>query len=204
MLRKISNVLKKVKKKIYIQNLAEYSNLSVETKYGDSFYCDLRTPRKGKKYLNIGNHCIIDAGFIFEKETGFVSIGDRCLINGTIISINNVEIGNDVIIAWDTLVYDHNSHSTIWEERKDDLKNEYLNYKLYGNPCANKNWSIVKSAPIKICDKAWIGTGCKILKGITIGEGAIVQAGSVVVGDVEPWTIVGGNPARIIKRLQEL
>lgn len=204
MLRKISNVLKKVKKKIYIQNLAEYSNLSMETKYGDSFYCDLRTPRKGKKYLNIGNHCIIDAGFIFEKETGFVSIGDRCLINGTIISINNVEIGNDVIIAWDTLVYDHNSHSTIWEERKDDLKNEYLNYKLYGNPCAKKNWSIVKSAPIKICDKVWIGTGCKILKGITIGEGAIVQAGSVVVGDVEPWTIVGGNPARIIKRLQEL
>lgn len=42
---------------------------------------------------------------------------------------------------------------------------------------------------------------CTILKGVTIGEGAIVAAGSVVTHDVEPWTLVAGNPARFIKKL---
>ena len=43
---------------------------------------------------------------------------------------------------------------------------------------------------------------CKILKGVTVGEGAVVGAGSVVVKDVRPWTIVGGNPAREIKEIE--
>lgn len=203
MSKKIRNMLKKIKKDRHMNKIANYTELALDTKYGDTFRCDLRYPVPNKKYLEIGHCGIIDANFVFERETGHISIGDRCLINGTIISINDVEIGNDVIIAWDTLVYDHNSHSVRWEERKHDLKDEYKNYKIYGNPCANKNWAVVKSAPIKICDKAWIGTGCKILKGVTIGEGAIVQAGSVVTQDVEAWTIVGGNPAKQIKRLEK-
>jgi len=48
---------------------------------------------------------------------------------------------------------------------------------------------------------AWIAPGCIILAGITIGENAIVGAGSVVTRDVEPYTIVGGNPAKLIKKL---
>ncbi|WP_155832624.1 acyltransferase [Butyrivibrio sp. AE3006] len=188
--------------KRHIKAIAPFSELSANTRYGNAFRIDLRNPTIGKKYVKIGNEGIIDARIIFEKDTGYVAIGDNCLINGTIISINGVEIGNDVIIAWDTLVYDHNSHSIYWNERKADTQNEYKNYLKYGDPCANKDWEVVRSAPIKICDKVWIGTGCKILKGVTIGEGAIVQAGSVVVADVEAWTIVGGNPATVIKRLE--
>lgn len=67
---------------------------------------------------------------------------------------------------------------------------------------SNKNWSVVKSALIVIKDKVWIGVGCKILKGVTIGEGAVVAAGSVVTKDVASWTLVGGNPARFIKSLR--
>ena len=63
----------------------------------------------------------------------------------------------------------------------------------------NKNWSTVNSKPIKICSNAWIGMNCHILKGVTVGEGAIVGAGSVVTKDVAPWTIVAGNPANYIK-----
>ena len=54
-----------------------------------------------------------------------------------------------------------------------------------------------------MCSKAWIGTGVKVLKGVTIGEGAIVAAGAVVTKDVEPWTMVGGNPAVVIKKLEK-
>jgi maltose O-acetyltransferase len=52
-----------------------------------------------------------------------------------------------------------------------------------------------------INDKAWIGFNAILLKGVVIGEGAVVAAGSVVTKDVEPWTMVAGNPARVIKRL---
>lgn len=52
---------------------------------------------------------------------------------------------------------------------------------------------------IRVEDDVWIGTGAIILKGVTIGRGAIVGAGSVVTKNVEPYSIVGGNPAKIIK-----
>ncbi len=45
----------------------------------------------------------------------------------------------------------------------------------------------------------WIGAGCVIVPGITIGEGAVIAGGSVVVKDVEPFSIVGGNPAKLIR-----
>ncbi len=53
--------------------------------------------------------------------------------------------------------------------------------------------------PITIQDNVWIATGAIILPGITIGEGAVVGAGAVVTKDVEPWTVIGGNPAKFIK-----
>ncbi len=54
--------------------------------------------------------------------------------------------------------------------------------------------------PIAINDNVWIATGAIVLPGITIGEGAVVAAGAVVAKDVEPWTVVGGNPAKFIKK----
>ena len=56
-----------------------------------------------------------------------------------------------------------------------------------------------KTAPIVIHDNVWIGTRATILKGVTIGEGAIVAAGAVVTKNVPPHTLVGGVPAKIIK-----
>lgn len=55
-------------------------------------------------------------------------------------------------------------------------------------------------APIEICDQAWIGARAIVLPGVTIGEGAVVAAGAVVAKNVEPWTVVGGNPAKFIKK----
>ena len=64
-----------------------------------------------------------------------------------------------------------------------------------------ENRNIVTCKPVKICRKAWIGAGSTILPGVTVGENAVVGAGSVVTHDVEPNTIVAGNSARIIKRI---
>ena len=53
---------------------------------------------------------------------------------------------------------------------------------------------------IMIGDSAWVAAKSIVLPGVTIGAGAVVAAGSVVVKDVEPWTVVGGNPAKFIKK----
>lgn len=59
-----------------------------------------------------------------------------------------------------------------------------------------------RDAPVVIGNRAWIGSQAIILKGVTIGEGAVVAAGSVVTKDVPPFMIVGGNPAREIRERQ--
>ena len=57
-----------------------------------------------------------------------------------------------------------------------------------------------KQGDIIIEDDVWIGAGAIILTGVTIGKGSVIAAGSIVTKDVEPYTIVGGNPAKLIKK----
>jgi acetyltransferase-like isoleucine patch superfamily enzyme len=59
-----------------------------------------------------------------------------------------------------------------------------------------------KSLPINICDYAWIGAGVIVTQGVTVGKGAIVAAGAVVTKDVAPFTVVGGVPAKLIKKIE--
>ncbi len=52
--------------------------------------------------------------------------------------------------------------------------------------------------PVRVCRYAWIGQNCFILKGVTIGEGAIIGVNSVVVNDIPPYAVAMGNPARVV------
>ncbi len=56
------------------------------------------------------------------------------------------------------------------------------------------------TAPIRIEDQAWVAAGAFIGMGVTVGQGAVVGARAAVFRDVEPWTIVGGNPAKLLKK----
>ncbi len=58
----------------------------------------------------------------------------------------------------------------------------------------------LQTMPVTIGDSAWICAKATVLPGVKVGEGAIVAAGSVVSKDVEPWTVIGGNPAKFIKK----
>lgn len=146
---------------------------------------------------------MVGCNFIFESEDGYIQIGKRTFINsGTnIISRSSVIIGDDVTIGWNVYIYDHNSHSINYQDRIEDIFCQRKNYYLNRNMIYNKNWSTVKTKPIIIQDKAWIGFNAIILKGVTVGEGAIVAAGAVVTKDVPPYTVVAGNPAVVVKTI---
>ncbi|WP_263358973.1 acyltransferase [Acidicapsa ligni] len=64
-----------------------------------------------------------------------------------------------------------------------------------------KDWKTVILKPVRICDKSWIGLNAIVLKGVEIGEGAVVAAGSVVTKNVPSWTVVAGNPAKVIREI---
>lgn len=163
----------------------------------------VRNPLKDKRYITIGENSHITGSFIFEIQAGKITIGNRTFIGGGIfISVDEIEIGDDVMFSWGCTVTDNNSHSHIWSQRKNDV----IDWKkgLDENKIGiYKDWTNVKKGKIKIKDKAWIGFNCIILKGVTIGEGAIVGAGSIVTRDVPDWTIVAGNPAKIIREIPE-
>ena len=109
-----------------------------------------------------------------------VEIGDKSYINhdSEIRCRERITIGNNVSIAYNVLIQDSDYHTT---------------YDDNGNPKP-------QTLPVVIEDNVWIGANVIILKGVTIGEGSIVVAGSVVTKSVPSYSLVGGNPARIIKQ----
>ena len=158
---------------------------------------------KDRKYLSIGTDSIVTGNFIFESLEGQVKIGNHSYVGGgTFISRSSIEIGDYVTIAWGGTFYDHDSHSLDYIKRRKDIDDELEDIRHGRNFIQNKDWSDVNCKPIKICDDAWIGMNVIILKGVTVGEGAIVGAGSVVTKDVPAWTVVAGNPAGVVKELK--
>jgi galactoside O-acetyltransferase len=208
MIRKIINIFKR--KKPIVTSFQKYNDYfekgeSTIMRNHSNIRFDLVELLENRKYVTIGDKGMIGASFIFESQKGEVIIGDNVHLGGvTFISRNKIEIQNDVTMAWGITLYDHNSHSIYWEERKNDnaqCYEDFLNFK--GNNVIHKDWSCVKDAPICIESKVWVGFDVTILKGVRVGEGAVIGAKSVVTKDVEPWTVVAGNPAVVVKYLPE-
>lgn len=180
-------------KELYLQ-----AHSTVDTK---GINLEVREPISNTIYMEIDSNSMVSGYFVFETITGKITVGQRSFIGGgTFICIEEISIGNDVMISWGGTFADNNAHSLTWSERKNDV--QAWNNKMKGIEY-EKDWNIVRKSKIIIKDKAWIGFNVIVLKGVTIGEGAIVAAGSVVTKDVPDWTIVGGNPATIIRKLKE-
>ena len=142
--------------------------------------------------LSVGAGSIVEGKLTAERSGARIEIGENTFIgNSLIVSALEIRIGDDVLISWGCTLIDHHSHSTTWELRKSDVRDWYQ---------GRKDWSYVKTAPISIGNKAWIGFEAKILAGVTVGEGAVVGCGSIVTRDVPAYSIVAGNPAQVIKR----
>ena len=201
MIRRITNIFRKVLRDG--NNSHDLRSISKFLEFGSNSNINfqeiqIRNPQN-RKYLIVGKDCEINAKMIFETLSGVIKIGDRTFIGAsTLISVNEIEIGNDVMIAWGCHIVDNDAHSLKSDERRQDVIDwkKGLDEKRIGQ---YKNWNVVKSKKITIKNSAWIGFNSIILKGVTIGQGAVVGAGSVVTKDVPDYAVVGGNPAEIIK-----
>lgn len=169
-----------------------------------SFNVEIRSGVKAGR-VTIGQTSVLGCRITLEREVGSVVIGDNTYIGaGTnLICAQQIDIGSNVLIAWGCTIVDHDSHSLNWLERAQDVRSWREGLISQGKNAASalKNWTVVPKAPVYIGDKVWIGFNVIVLKGVTIGEGAVVAAASVVTKDVPAWTLVAGNPAKIIKEL---
>ena len=114
------------------------------------------------------------------------------------------EVGKDVYFPADititqNFVYDRGC--LVLGERVAIGPNVTIILASHPNASCNRKVLELKENVVKIRDDVWIGAGSIILNGITIGEGAVVGAGSVVTKDVNPYTIVAGNPAKEIRKI---
>jgi acetyltransferase-like isoleucine patch superfamily enzyme len=197
-IKKFATGLRKIANKIDKDSIDKDSNLYIFNEnviiHPSSKISQNRITLKKNCSVTVDESSQIDGSIFFDNENAKVLIGKRSFVSAMVVSAKSIEIGDDVMIAWGTTIVDHNSHSISFSNRSEDVANW-----LQGK----KDWSHVKISPVRICDKVWIGFNAIILKGVTIGEGAVVGAGSVVTKDVPPWTIVAGNPARIIREIPE-
>jgi acetyltransferase-like isoleucine patch superfamily enzyme len=144
----------------------------------------------------IGSNTHIRGKLLIFAYGGEITIGENTYVgeNSYIWSGEKIQIGNNVLISHNVNIIDSNTHEIDSFERSEGFKNLIK----IGQP---KNKGSIITASIIIDEYAWINFNAIILKGVTIGKGAIVAAGAVVTKDVPPFTMVAGNPAQIIKNL---
>lgn len=137
--------------------------------------------------VRIGGRNTWVVGFKVSEGAELV-IGDRVSVNyQTTISVaRSVRIGDDTMIAGNVQIYDNISHPLSPARR---LRHD--------------SFTLEESAPIVIGKNCWIGNQAIVMRGVTIGDNSVVAAGSIVTKSVPPNTLVGGNPARVIKQIAD-
>lgn len=154
---------------------------------------------RGGKYISLGNDVTIGRGVQILANDNFpptgqnfkpkISVGNNCSIGdySHVTAINEIRIGNNVRMGKNILITD-NAHGS-------------SNYRLLSTPPNHR--PLISKGPVIIEDNVWIGEKSCIMPGVHIGTGAIIGASAVVTKDVPPFAVVGGNPARIIKIMED-
>lgn len=145
----------------------------------------------------VGNGCLIQGILVTETIDSAIIIGNNSFVGGgTLLDCaKEIQLEDDVLISHGCLLADSDNHSVSYSLRKRDL----VDWRTGGR----HDWTTTKKNPIIIRKGAWIGARVIILKGVTIGEGAVVAAGSVVTKSVSDYQIVAGNPATVVRSIPE-
>lgn len=217
MIKRIIRIFRKLNTKIVVQfldvnslakiirdtnNKANIKECESQTTFGQKsqFYPEaiVHNSQFDKNKIVIGSDTHIRGQLLVLRYGGAIKIGNNCYIgDGTRIwSGESVKIGNNVLVSHNVSIIDTNSHELDYLERAE----RYVDL-IENGSWRNKGSILTKSIVIE--DYVWVSFGAIILKGVTIGKGSIVAAGAVVTKNVEPWTVVAGNPAVVVKYLPE-
>lgn len=157
------------------------------------FFCHFPQNFLGNTHISLGTNCffgkncIVSAWEVYNNQqfSPTILIGDNCRFGeyNHITTINKIVIGNSLLTGkWVTIT--DNSHG---DTDIDSLKLKPINRQ------------IISKGPVIIGDNVWIGDKATILPNVTIGDGAVIAANAVVTKDVPAYSVVAGNPAKIIK-----
>ena len=147
---------------------------------GKNFFYNMQLAIISGGSLSLGSGNFFDKGSDLEIKSRF-RVGSRNYFNKNvkIVCLDKIEIGDDCLFADSVHIYDH-------DHRYDDIS----------KPISTQGY---KTSPVKIGNNVWLGAKVTVLKGVTIGDGAIVGANSVVTKDLPANSICGGIPAKVIK-----
>jgi acetyltransferase-like isoleucine patch superfamily enzyme len=136
----------------------------------------------GPEGMVLGCDVIVSRGCVIQAKTGPVRIGDRCDIGCNVIlsSISGIELGHAVLVG---------GNSYIGGGR----------YKTEDTDTLMIDQGLESKGPVIIGDDVWLGAGVIVLDGARIGDGSIIGSGAVVTGDIPPYSIAAGVPARVIR-----
>lgn len=184
------NIFEKLKSGEPVNMMSEEYRLAVEELHRADralFHLNHAEPRSdewGRAFHELFNGKVPEGLGIFTPTQidfpGQITFGKHVFINHnfTAMSIGGIEFGDNVQIG---------PHVTIVTDNH-DFKNRY----------------VLRCKKVVIGNNVWIGAGVSIMPGVYVGDNAVIAGGSVVTKDVAADTIVGGNPARVIRRLDEV
>jgi len=173
------------KSNIIIDKSANLSVAQGSFMINNSWYNNKKRKNYAELILSLNSSLIIENDFsLYQGASIYLGPNAKMLIKGKgfantntqINCFNYIEIGEGTYISDDVRIQDSDNHYIL----ENGIKK-------------------IHTSPIVIGNHVWIGKNAIILKGVTIGDGAVIAAGSIVVKDVPPQCLVAGNPAKIIK-----
>ena len=160
----------------------------------DSSFCFKHYFAIGPVGLRVGDNTTIWRASLAAEENAIIEIGDCCYIaNASLVCSQRITIGSRVMIAGGVTIADSDFHPLEPAARLADT--------IALSPVGDrKRRPRIEAAPVILEDDVWIGYNATILKGVTIGAGAIVAPGALVVRDVPAGVEVAGNPAHVVEQ----
>lgn len=208
----ISNSIKKTPAKIYLKGKLGEINFSDLEYYGNNesgiLFCEYSDFQKfyDSNKINISKYRIE-----IDRRNSAIPMADltkyNCRIEPGAIIRDLVEIGDNCVIMMGAVL---NIGASIGEKTMIDMNVVVGGRAIVGKNCHIGAGTVLAGVieppsadPVIIEDNVLIGANVVVLEGVKVGKGAVVAAGSIVVKDVEPYTVVAGVPAKILKKVDD-
>ena len=172
-------------------------NVAVDpTAYVETTFSFLLCRSERSDAVTIGRGASTYLGTMFDVgRVGRVSLGDYALVHGArIICDAEIVIEDYALLSWNVVLMDNYRASVDPDERREEVRQ-------VATSSPRRLPTAPAPRPVRIGRAAWIGFDSCVLPGVTVGEGAVIGARSIVMDDVAPFTIVAGNPARLVRQL---